>query len=293
MTAHSINFRSNKHGIRGVIAPYIYVSGREIMQLDYYDLSSYCSNLKEVKICGTKINVLYPKEFKEYKKEAEKNGNRVSVLRNTSLKRCKKLEGEDYYTRDPEILDICGLKFKLKDEESKSDKYYIPVDEFDFVRVECKPFFLIPLLFLVFVILPVCTLLYYGSADYDNDDVINPIKLAETIRIREHEEPIDENQKIETTTFPGYAHLHVDKDYPFIYLSNPKENTVHMTYEIYNEGKLLVKSDAVAPGTELPMNIRKFLKPGNYVLQFSIKTFDVSTMNSCNSVSQDVDITID
>lgn len=103
------------------------------------------------------------------------------------------------------------------------------------------------------------------------------------------------NVSEEKIDIPGYAKLTVDKDVPYISLMNLDTNTVYFVYSIYEEDRLLLKTDAIPPAKQIDTNFYELLggNKGKHNLLFVIETYDLNTFKQCNGASQDVVVTVE
>lgn len=256
------------------------------MILNYFDLSNL-TEMTEFKKKNLDIKVLSPKAYNEYKEKIENEGGRVNTIRNTTLALYKDDE------QNPEYLEIQGYKFKLKKEKSKVAKCYIPVGEFEFVRVESWSMLAIILFILLVGIISAFIFLIPKNPTV-SDTPKDPLQIADANDITDHNETNNATSQASAyTEFPGYVHLHLTEEQPYVYLTNPKGNTVYMVYTIYNGEEIIYETDAIEPGKEIETNLREILEPGNYILKFVQSTYDITTQATCNGTNQEVDIIIE
>lgn len=84
---------------------------------------------------------------------------------------------------------------------------------------------------------------------------------------------------------PGYSNQVVSKANQKVSLGNPNKNDVYFVYHIYDGEKEIYTTDLIEPGYACDWNAYEDLNKGTYTLTFTINTFDVETMEQCNSAS--------
>ncbi|MBQ2584798.1 MAG: hypothetical protein II568_06435 [Erysipelotrichaceae bacterium] len=89
--------------------------------------------------------------------------------------------------------------------------------------------------------------------------------------------PLDQQQDEETyTELMGFGCLDVDTNSPFIYLINPSDNEVYLSFDVLYEGRSLYKSDLIAPGKMEQFDICSVLDAGKHTLTYSISSYDLN-----------------
>lgn len=104
-----------------------------------------------------------------------------------------------------------------------------------------------------------------------------------------YQEEIDYQEGIEIA---GYTNLLVTSEHQSIDLINTDKNTVYQQYIIYLDDKELFDSKLIAPGKQVAWNAYEGLDAGNYVLDFSISTYDIETQAPCNGLTQSVSLEV-
>ncbi len=106
---------------------------------------------------------------------------------------------------------------------------------------------------------------------------------------RNGENTVGKTSEIE---IPGYYNIVIYKSEPFLDLINPTGNEVYFVYDLIENGVPFYTSDAISPGTMLPVPLGDMLETGEHSVQFSISCFDVETQAPCNGATQAATVTI-
>ena len=81
--------------------------------------------------------------------------------------------------------------------------------------------------------------------------------------------PLDQQQDEEAyTELMGFGCL--------IYLINPSDNEVYLSFDVLYEGRSLYKSDLIAPGKMEQFDICSVLDAGKHTLTYSISSYDLN-----------------
>jgi hypothetical protein len=92
----------------------------------------------------------------------------------------------------------------------------------------------------------------------------------------------------------GFVDCTVTASTPYIVLRNLEDNTVYITYTISEGGSVIYETKAVSPGNVHNWNAYETLKTkGEHTVKISMTTNDVETLESCNSASQTIVITVE
>lgn len=169
----------------------------------------------------TGIKYITPKEFSKYKKDTENAGGKVSVVRNTRLKKVK-----DPDRCNDEYIEADEIMYQLKDEKNKAAKGYIHVGDNRFVRYERNLFPLLLLLLLAAALIAICLL-------HKTPEIISKPEAGGEDYVADTQQSSTPSQ--ENTTIPGYAKIKANKTASIIKLYNPKENTVNFVYMLTDE----------------------------------------------------------
>ncbi|MBQ1567855.1 MAG: hypothetical protein IIZ80_08215 [Erysipelotrichaceae bacterium] len=86
---------------------------------------------------------------------------------------------------------------------------------------------------------------------------------------------IDHHKEEGYTEVMGFGCLDIDKDYPFIYLINPEDNEVYLSFDVYKDEDMLYSSDLIEPGMMEEFNIYECLNAGKHTLTYSIASYDM------------------
>lgn len=104
-----------------------------------------------------------------------------------------------------------------------------------------------------------------------------------------------EEKNIGYIKFAGYGQYEVSKEQPNIELSNPTTNYTDFVFTVKDSEskKLIGKTDKVAPGKFVYMNVVDFYKtPGVYNVDINITTYDSESGAQLNGVNQKMEITV-
>lgn len=191
----------------------------------YYSKSFNHEDLIKEEIKGEKFRVFKESDFKDYVKQV-KDEKEVKVIFNTVLHRVNPKNMED----DKNYIFINKLCFELKEEKNKKGKYYIPVSDTEFVRVETS----FPIIILLLLLLGAIVV---GGTIYLTKNP--PTKPVDPITMDEQQKE-GEGQQIQTnsefyqesTVVQGYAEVQATSKAALIPLTNPEENTVNFIYTI-------------------------------------------------------------
>ena len=96
------------------------------------------------------------------------------------------------------------------------------------------------------------------------------------------------------TELMGFGCLNIDEDYPYIYLINPDDNQVYLSFDVYKDEDLLYSSNLVQPGMMEEFNIYDCLNAGKHTLIYSIASYDMdnkAVLWSGIKQKQDISIT--
>ena len=91
---------------------------------------------------------------------------------------------------------------------------------------------------------------------------------------------------------PGYSNQVVSKKNQEIALGNPNNNDVYFIYHIYQNDEEIYTTDLISPGRACSWNVYEQLNKGTYSLTFTVNTFDMETMDACNSASTFVTVQV-
>ncbi len=198
-----------------------------------YNKSFMHEDLVKEEVKGQKIKVFKPEDFDNYVKQVkDKEGKDVEVVFNTKLKSTKPDTNED----DKNYLVIEDTYFEVTDKKDKSAKFYIPIDEYTFIRVE-KGGILPIILILLLLGLLIGGIFVYTNNKPVEDEPNNPLTMDDSQKEGQGEEIRTSDSEFyqESTVVPGYAEIEATEEAALIPLSNPEENTVNFVYTILNE----------------------------------------------------------
>ena len=180
------------------------------------------------KIKDTKIKVFQPDDFKDYVRDMENHDIEVEVIANTTLKQVS----DDNLDENEDYLYINGYNFELKEEKNKNAKFYIPISDTEFIRVEKKSFLFLIILLLLFAAL------IFGAITIKKQPIErNPEIELEDDGDWDGEMPRTEDSQEyqESTIIPGFAEIKVSGQATLVPLMNPEDNTVNFVYLILEE----------------------------------------------------------
>ncbi len=198
-----------------------------------YNKSFSHEDLVKETVKDLKIKVFKPEDFDTYVKQIKDSQDKdVVVAFNTKLKSVS----PDTDTDSKDYLAIEDKYFEVLPAKDKKASFYIPIDEYTFVRVEKKNV-LIPILL---VCLTGCVLIG-GSIWYNNrpieEEPNTPIEMDDSQQTGQGEEIRTSDSEFyqESTVIPGFAEIEAAQGADLIPLSNPEENTVNFVYTILKE----------------------------------------------------------
>ena len=229
----------------------------------YFGKSFRHENLESKKIKDENFRVFSQEDFDDYVEEvdeASEGKKEVKVIHNTVLHQIN----PDKMEEDKDYLVIGQLCFELKDEKDKKAKFYIPVDELTFIRVEKKS--IIPLIILLVALIGIligALVLLPGGTPEEPEDPIDPLAMDSSQKEGEGDQQRtpDSDFYQESTVVPGYAEVEATSSAALIPLSNPEENTVNFVYTILlSEDSQVVKSfdDAAEAAKYVSENAKEY-----------------------------------
>ena len=90
--------------------------------------------------------------------------------------------------------------------------------------------------------------------------------------------PTDKEKQEEAyTELMGFGCLTLDKNDPFIYLINPSENQVFLSFDVLYDDEVLFSSDLIAPGKMEDFDAFSCLNAGEHTLTYSISSYDMDS----------------
>ena len=102
-----------------------------------------------------------------------------------------------------------------------------------------------------------------------------------------------ETQEEAYTELMGFGCLELDADAPFIYLINPPENEVYLSFDVLYEKDTLYHSDLIAPGKMEDFDVYSYFDAGEYTLNYLISSYDLKNKEVLwSGVQQNQDILI-
>ena len=95
------------------------------------------------------------------------------------------------------------------------------------------------------------------------------------------------------TELMGFGCLEINEDYPYIYLINPQDNEVYLSFDVYEDEKLLYSSDLIEPSKMEEFDIYRCLNAGKHTLVYSIASYDLDSKALLwSGIKQNQDISI-
>ena len=90
--------------------------------------------------------------------------------------------------------------------------------------------------------------------------------------------PTDKEKQEEAyTELMGFRCLTLDKNDPFIYLINPSENQVFLSFDVLYDDEVLFSSGLIAPGKMEDFDAFSCLNAGEHTLTYSISSYDMDS----------------
>ena len=110
-------------------------------------------------------------------------------------------------------------------------------------------------------------------------DYVNPLEI--------------QKEETEYTELMGFGTLELDAQAPFIYLINPPENEVYLSFDVLYENEVLYSSDLISPGKMEDFDVFSVLDAGEHTLTYSISSYDLTDRSVLwSGVQQNQDIFI-
>ena len=78
------------------------------------------------------------------------------------------------------------------------------------------------------------------------------------------------------TELMGFGVLELDRNDPFIYLINPSDNQVYLSFDVIYNNEVLYNSDLIAPGKLESFDVYSCLDAGEHTLTYSISSYDMA-----------------
>ena len=95
------------------------------------------------------------------------------------------------------------------------------------------------------------------------------------------------------TELMGFGCLTLDQNDPFIYLINPSENQVYLSFDVIYNGEVLYKSGLIEPGKMEDFDVFSRLNAGEHTLTYSISSYDMNDQSVLwSGIQQNQDILI-
>ncbi|MDO4940921.1 MAG: hypothetical protein Q4E33_04435 [Erysipelotrichaceae bacterium] len=105
--------------------------------------------------------------------------------------------------------------------------------------------------------------------------------------------PQDDEGIDEYTELVGYGQVSISKDYPYLYLQNPQDNEVYLSFDVTYNDEVLYSSDLIEPGKMEKFDIYSCLDAGKHTLIYSISSYDLDTKETYwSGIKQEQEILI-
>lgn len=91
----------------------------------------------------------------------------------------------------------------------------------------------------------------------------------------DYSDPLAKKEEDGYTELMGFGCLELDRDSPFVYLINPPENQVYLSFDVICDEKTLYKSDLISPGKMESFDAYACLNAGEHTLVYSISSYDM------------------
>ena len=75
----------------------------------------------------------------------------------------------------------------------------------------------------------------------------------------------------------GFGRLELDYDYPNVYLINPSDNDVYLSFDVMNNDEIIYQSGLIEPGKMEEFNAYSCLNAGEHTLVYSISSYDLQS----------------
>ena len=112
----------------------------------------------------------------------------------------------------------------------------------------------------------------------NNDVVISNGITKKTVSSSQETTYIPERTKEEAyTELVGYGLITIDENNPYIYLSNPEENGVYLSFVVNNDGNEIYETQLIEPGKMEKFDIYSCLNAGKHTLIYNINSYDLDS----------------
>ena len=81
----------------------------------------------------------------------------------------------------------------------------------------------------------------------------------------------------EYTELIGFGLLEINKENPFVYLMNPSDNEVYLSFDVFDNDELIYESKLIEPGNMEELDIYSRLNAGEHTLVYSISSYELET----------------
>ena len=97
----------------------------------------------------------------------------------------------------------------------------------------------------------------------------------------------------EYTEIMGFGQLDINADYPNLYLINPSDNNVYLSFDVIYNDELLYQTGLIEPGKMEEFNIYNCLNAGEHTITYSISSFDLNNKETLwSGIKQKQEISI-
>ena len=128
---------------------------------------------------------------------------------------------------------------------------------------------------LLIIVIELIILFCNSKVNFSNGKTNKEVsKTQENLKLLEDRNNNDESG---FTEIMGYGEIKVNKDYPYIYLSNSENNGVFLSYDIFCDDKKLYSSELISPGKMETFDIYSCLDAGKHTLIYNINSYDLET----------------
>ena len=85
------------------------------------------------------------------------------------------------------------------------------------------------------------------------------------------------NNETAYTELMGFGRLELDYDYPNVYLINPSDNDVYLSFDVMNNDEIIYQSGLIEPGKMEEFDAYSCLNAGEHTLVYSISSYDLES----------------
>lgn len=135
---------------------------------------------------------------------------------------------------------------------------------------------IIIILILIFMLLEAAILIYLMILKRNSGSIISDKEVSD----KQSEISYDLNHQQDSDTYTelmGFGELEINSDFHDIYLINPKDNDVYLSFDVIYDDETLYQSGLIEPGKMEEFDIYDRLDAGRHELTYSISSYELGT----------------